>query len=114
MRITDAFTRGDTFKVFDSNMLVLTTPYVAPDYYIPPSIMCTDPENCYGSDGFSFGWIDLAAGSHSLTIQVVDSPHGSGAAYFRIDRIVGVPEALSIMLLGLGLLGLGAVRRSRV
>ena len=48
-----------------------------------------------------------------MTIQMVDSPYDSGAAYFRIDRIVGVPEPLSIMLLGLGLLGLGAVRRSR-
>ena len=63
--------------------------------------------------GVSYDSVSLQAGEHSLTIQVAQSPSNLGAAYFRIDRIVAAPEPLSIMLLGFGLLGLGAVRRSR-
>ena len=113
LMITDAFTRGDTFKVFDDGTLLLMTPYVMPDYYIPPQIVCADPENCFGYEGFSFGSLNLAAGSHSLTIQAADSPLGYGAAFFRIDRIISTPEPLSLVLLAFGLSGLGAVRRSR-
>ena len=71
--------------------------------------------NCYGTTGVSYGSIILPAGDHSLDdTWWRKALHGTGAAYFRIDPVVGVPEPLSIMLLGLGLLGLGAVRRSRV
>ena len=66
-----------------------------------------------GQAGVSYDSVILQAGDHSLTIQVAQSPSGIGAAFFRIDRIVGVPEPLSLILLGFGLLGLGAIRRSR-
>ena len=109
MKIADAFFRGDSFSVYDFGSLVLTTLSVP-----QVEMSCgSDPEGCYGAGGVSYGAIDLAPGSHSLTIQMAESPYGGGAAYFRIDRIVAAPEPLSIMLLGLGLLGLGAVRRSR-
>jgi hypothetical protein len=109
-RITDAFQRGDSFNVFDfgGQTPIVTTPSV------DTGVSCdADPESCYGKAGVSYGSLILAAGPHSLTIQVVDSPYNSGAAYFRIDRIIDAPEPLSLMLLGLGLLGLGAVRRVR-
>ena len=110
LRITDAFQRGDSFNVFDfgGQTPILTTPSVG------TGVSCGDnPELCYGMAGVSYDSLILAAGPHSLTIQMVDSPYGGGAAYFRIDRIVATPEPLSIMLLGLGLLSLGAIRRSR-
>lgn len=109
LRITDAFLTGDTFTVFDFNSAILSTssPNAGDD--------CgADPEACYRTTGVSRGSLILAAGDHELTIRVDNSPYNSGAAYFRIDRIVGVSEPMSIMLLGLGLMGLGARRRSRV
>jgi hypothetical protein len=112
LKITDAFLKGDRFEVHDFGSLVLTTPYVAAeDLY---GYGCgSNPELCYGLTDVSWGSLSLAAGSHSLTIRVLESPFNSGAAYFRIDRIIGAPEPLSLILLGLGLLGLGAIRRSR-
>jgi hypothetical protein len=81
------------------------------------SIMCKQIaaliNKCCGTAGVSYDSVILPAGDHSLTIKVAQSPSGIGAAFFRIDGIVGVPEPLSVILLCFGLLGLGAIRRSR-
>jgi hypothetical protein len=109
LRITDAFLRGDSFAVYDKGQLRLTTPTVNLE-----DTCGMDPESCYGLVDVSWGSFILSPGEHSLTIRTVDSPYQEGgAAYFRIDRIVSTPEPVSLMLLGLGLMGLGAVRRSR-
>ena len=86
LTITDIFLRGDNFNLYDFNSLILTTPPVASGSNCGP-----DPESCYGAAGVSYGTIDLAAGPHSLTIRVEDSPNGQGAAYLRVDR-VSTPE----------------------
>jgi len=106
LKITDAFLKGDSFNVYDSGALILEMPTV-----LALGACGDNPDQCYGTDGISYDSIILPAGDHSLTIQVAQSPSYAGAAYFRIDRIVATPEPLSIMLLGLGLLGLGAIRR---
>jgi hypothetical protein len=108
-RITDAFLRGDSFEVYDGGILKLTTPSVA------QNVSCgSDPAICYGLADVSWGLFTLGSGSHSLTIKTAASPYtGGGAAFFRIARIISTPEPLSLMLLGLGLLGLGAIKRSR-
>jgi hypothetical protein len=112
-RITDAFMKGDTYAVYDNGVEkpILETPGVAEFSMFLPGF--DNPEFCYEDPSFSHGAIVLAPGEHSLTIQVLYSPFGYGDAYFRIDRIVAAPEPLSIMLLGSGLLGLVAIRRSR-
>jgi hypothetical protein len=108
LKITDAFLKGDSFNVYDFGTLILEMPTV-----LALGACGDDPDKCYGTTGVSYDSVSLQAGDHSLTIQVAQSPSSFGAAYFRIDRIIGAPEPLSIMLLGLGLLALGAIRRSR-
>lgn len=110
LKITDAFLKGDSFEVYDFGILKLTTPSVdLLQYY--GSDCGTDPKNCYGAAGFSYGTFDLAAGPHSLTIRVADSPYNQGAAYFRVDRTVSTPEPGSMLLLVLGIIGIGVLRR---
>jgi hypothetical protein len=108
-RITDAFLRGDSFAVYDGGVLKLTTPSV------DEGVSCgSDPANCFGLADVSWGIFTLGSGSHSLTIKTAVSPYtGGGAAFFRIDRIISTPEPLTLILLGFGLSGLGAIRRSR-
>ena len=109
MRITDAFMKGDTFAVFDNGTQILETPGVEVTYSVMQGAV--DPEFCYYEPGFSRGSVILAPGDHSLTINVLYSPHNAGVAFFRLNS-VSVPEPLSLILLGLGLLALSAFRRS--
>jgi hypothetical protein len=110
LKITDAFLKGDNFSVYDFKILKLTTPSVDLLRYYG-SDCGSSPENCYGAEGVSYGTFDLAVGLHSLTIRVADSPYGQGAAYFRIDRIIGTPEPGSMLLVALGIIGIGVLRR---
>jgi hypothetical protein len=108
LKITDAFFKGDSFNVYDFGTLILE---------MPPELSLgecgDDPDKCFGTNGVSYDSVSLQAGDHSLTIQVAKTDINTGAAFFRIDRIVGVPEPMSLILLCLGLLGLGAIGRSR-
>lgn len=79
LTVVDAFLIGDTFQVYDFGIPLGMTSAV------PASGNCgSDPEDCL--------WIAstrvylMAPGFHSITIQAVDSPFGSGAAYFRVRQ----------------------------
>jgi hypothetical protein len=109
LKITDILFKGDSFRVYDYGVLKLTTPPVDIKYH--GSDCGSDPENCYGVEGVSYGMLRLDEGPHSLTIQVADSPYGQGAGHFRIDRIIATPEPGSMLLLALGMIGIGVLRK---
>ena len=79
LTVTDAFAQGDRFTVLDFGGSIGTTSAVA------TSGNCgNDPEVCLASPTASSGMFNLAAGSHSLTINLLASPFFGGAAYFKV------------------------------
>lgn len=108
--VTDAFQPGDSFELFDFGGSIGTTPAVASGGFITG-----DPNLAFGDAAFSYGSFPLGAGAHSISIDLLASPHGSGRAYIRVDRAVGtVPDSgSSALLLGLGVAGIGALARRK-
>jgi hypothetical protein len=106
--LTDAFLIGDQFRAYDFGVsLGLTS---APGS--GPSCG-DDPVPCLADPNISSATFMLGPGNHSLTIEAVLSPYGSGAAYFRADELQGVaPEPASWALVA-GVLGLLAGSRLR-
>jgi hypothetical protein len=80
--VTDAFSSGDVFEVFDFGVSLGTTsaPATGHDGGSDPAISLLD-------SAMSSRVFDLAPGDHSITITPTASPSSGGAAYFRIDRI---------------------------
>jgi hypothetical protein len=81
LTVTDAFQIGDTFQVLDNGNLIGSTSAVT------TSGNCgTDPVPCLADPSVSHGVFNLGPGTHKLTIKMLASPFGTGAAYFRIDN----------------------------
>lgn len=102
--ITDAFTAGDRFEVFDFGISrgLTSAPSGSAD--------CgDDPIPCLATSGISKGTFLLAGGNHSLSIVPVVST-GGGAGYFRVDA---VPEPGTWILFGTGLAAVGIFRNRR-
>jgi hypothetical protein len=84
LTVTDAFTRGDAFNVFDFGVPIGGTTVVGAG-----GSCGSDPVVCVGDPLTSHGVFFLGPGNHSITIVPSFSPVGAGAAYFRVD-IAGV------------------------
>lgn len=100
--LVDAFLLGDAFELFDFGTSIGTTSS-------PGTGSCgSDPVGCLIDPDASKGFFALGSGSHALTIEVLSSPFGGGAAYFRVDATQPshTPEPGTWMLLSSGLLGL--------
>lgn len=103
-RITDGFTSGDAFQVFDSGALILSTPMV------PVGNTCGNvPDFCFISPAISHAATLLEPGSHSITITPI-AVQNLGSAFFQVV----VPEPPTLLTGGvLGIALLAYTVRSR-
>lgn len=84
--VTDAFSSGDVFQIFDNNSLVGTTstPTSGAD-------CSNNPDTCLTNTSISHGTFNLPDGSHSLTIVATQIAPGSagGVGFFRLNTSTG-------------------------
>lgn len=81
--VTDAFCRGDQFRVYDNAVPIGDTSPVPVDTACSPSVGNADA--AFHDPAYSKGSFLVPAGPHSITIQAIVSPFGSGGAYLRVD-----------------------------
>ena len=112
LKVTDAFSRGDVFKIFNFDTFVGSTSLVEVDNSL---VQTNDPEIAFADSSYSSGIFELSPGKHSIKIIPSVSPFQIGAAYFRVETIehqdepTSVPEPSSV----LALLALGSLTRLR-
>jgi hypothetical protein len=90
-KVTDAFSSGDQFEVFDFGTSIGTT-----SSPIDGGSCGDDPVPCFSDPNYSHGTFGLDAGSHSITIKVIQSPFGMGAAYFIAEEAAPLSPAQAI------------------
>jgi hypothetical protein len=96
----------DSFAIYDFGVLVGMTPAAG----VSSVGYCGfEPGDCIAA-GHSSGAFLLADGAHSITIFDIDRAGDTGDGAFLVHA---VPEPMSLLLLGSGILGLGAARRRK-
>lgn len=96
LRVTDAFCYGDVFRVYDNEQEL-------GDTSDPGSSACGGPgdgDAAYEDPDMSSGCWLLLPGSHSITLDVIQNPFGSGGAWLRADPVTDYvgPECLPLPL----------------
>lgn len=109
--VTDAYAIGDRFEIFDSTTSLGLTSFVA----VSGAHNISDAQTAYDSGYFSTGEFVVSAGTYSMNILTSISPYGSGGAFVKLDNssTSPVPEPVTMILFGIGLLGLAGVNRKK-
>jgi hypothetical protein len=112
--ILDLFAAGDRFELFDNSVSLGQTSVPGQTGGCDEDIACAIAA-ASGGNSYSWGFFSVGAGSHSLTIQTVDSPFQGGAAVFAVgdfsNPVGGVPEPATVGMMGGGLGLLAALAR---
>ncbi len=101
LRIADCYIVGDQFSVADG-----VTPLGNTSVPVNNGIWLGDPEQCFASPLFSHGTFVLAAGAHSIDLQVIAYATGytNGGAFIEVlDGQVADPSRLIPVLSGWGM-----------
>jgi hypothetical protein len=106
-RITDILVVKDVYKVYESSSLILTTTFFSNPTGFGDN---AEADAAWVLSTYSHGSILLAAGPHSLRVQG-DGVGGLPAHFYT--RLDPVPEPGTMLLLGLGLIGIGVSKRRR-
>jgi hypothetical protein len=84
VKVTDDFCKGDRFRIYDFGVPVGDTSLVATGP-CPNDPFSVGPDAAFVDPTYSSGTFPLGPGSHSITIEVITNPFGSGDGYIRVD-----------------------------
>lgn len=88
LSVTDCYCPGDSFQLYDNGKPILVTSECPEDG--PAScdlVYVTDAWQCLDSPEYCHGVTLLDTGYHNITIAVINSQSGGGAAFLRMDTI---------------------------
>jgi hypothetical protein len=87
VRVTDAFCRGDRYRLLDHGLRVRTTSDVPVDTTCMQQPFATSGPQGWRGPGYSRGRVMLAPGGHRLRIRSLRSPFGASTGFIEVLRI---------------------------
>jgi hypothetical protein len=81
--VTDAFWKGDRFRIYDNGVQIGDTSSVPAD----DNGDVEDPDVAFMDRTYSHGSFLLSSGSHSISIEVINNPYNAGVAFIRVQSI---------------------------
>jgi hypothetical protein len=78
--ITDDFSKGDQFTIYDNDVALGSTSAVA-------EVVADEvgPDAAFADPTYSSGVFPVGPGSHSITIQIINNPFDGGRAYIKVE-----------------------------